>query len=316
MDRIAFGLMRWVSDVYHSRQSAKKISHKINSFQPTLDPAHQPHANDQTEERTMSAQRSAIRRYPVSEKRLAANRANAKRSTGPRTESGRSMVSLNAVRHGLAGRAAVLPHEDLAAHAAFCHQLIAEFAPANAIERTLAEAIANDLWRLNRAGAIENNMLAVGQLEDDPDPDHDPAMQDALASARTYVNHADKFGLLTLYEQRINRIVQKNREELRRLQNERRHARRLQLEQMILEAAAAPPQITGSKETTASNGFVYASEVFADRQSPEARADAAYDAESLPDAAGCHQPGADGARTASASAVSDTRMSDLCQSER
>src|SRR4051812_35862707 len=41
------------------------------------------------------------RRYPLSEKRLAANRANALRSTGPRTRRGKERARLNAVRHGL-----------------------------------------------------------------------------------------------------------------------------------------------------------------------------------------------------------------------
>src|SRR5215213_338507 len=39
--------------------------------------------------------------YRVSEKRLAANRANALRSTGPRTQRGKERARLNAVRHGL-----------------------------------------------------------------------------------------------------------------------------------------------------------------------------------------------------------------------
>lgn len=38
----------------------------------------------------------------ASEKQIAANRANAKRSTGPKTKSGRYASSRNATRHGLA----------------------------------------------------------------------------------------------------------------------------------------------------------------------------------------------------------------------
>jgi hypothetical protein len=39
----------------------------------------------------------------ATEKQIAANRANAKRSTGPKTAAGRSRSSRNAVRHGLSG---------------------------------------------------------------------------------------------------------------------------------------------------------------------------------------------------------------------
>lgn len=176
---------------------------------------------------------------PISEKQLAANRANAKKSTGPRGQAGKQTVSLNAVKHGLAGNTAVLPDEGHAAHQAFCSELIGELAARHRHGTQPRPTIANDLWRLSRAAAIEINMFAPGVIEDDPDPDHDPAMQTALAGARTFINHANKFGLLSLYEQRINRSVHKNLAELRRMQAERQEKR----------VATAP------------NGFVYANDL-------------------------------------------------------
>jgi len=199
---------------------------------------------------------------PISEKQLAANRANAKKSTGPRGEAGKQTVSLNAVRHGLAGNTAVLPEEDRAAHQAFCGELLGELAPATAMELNLAQSIANDLWRLNRAAAIEINMFAVGVIEDDPDPDHDSAMQTALAGARTFINHANKFGLLSLYEQRINRAVHKNMAELRRMQAERQETR--------VATAPWPIPVSDLQTKTAPNGFVYANDLSA--QPPASRA--------------------------------------------
>jgi hypothetical protein len=43
-------------------------------------------------------------RNHVSEKQLAANRRNARKSTGPRTAQGRSVSKLNALRHGILSR--------------------------------------------------------------------------------------------------------------------------------------------------------------------------------------------------------------------
>jgi hypothetical protein len=48
----------------------------------------------------------------ISAKKLAANRANAKKSTGPRTPEGKRRSSKNAVTHGMFCNDTVLPGED------------------------------------------------------------------------------------------------------------------------------------------------------------------------------------------------------------
>ena len=48
--------------------------------------------------------------------RAAVNRANAEKSTGPRTEAGKQRSALNALRHGLTGQTVVLPTEDHSAY--------------------------------------------------------------------------------------------------------------------------------------------------------------------------------------------------------
>ena len=46
---------------------------------------------------------------PISERKLRANRANAKRSTGPKTEAGKAASRRNALKHGIFGCSVDLP---------------------------------------------------------------------------------------------------------------------------------------------------------------------------------------------------------------
>ena len=48
----------------------------------------------------------------ASEAQIKANRENAQKSTGPRTEEGKAVVAQNAVKHGLWARQAVIKEED------------------------------------------------------------------------------------------------------------------------------------------------------------------------------------------------------------
>ena len=49
---------------------------------------------------------------PTSQRRIDANRRNAARSTGARTERGRRISSMNALKHGMASRQDVVPGEE------------------------------------------------------------------------------------------------------------------------------------------------------------------------------------------------------------
>ena len=162
----------------------------------------------------------------ISEKQLEANRRNAQRSTGPRTGEGKERSSRNNLRHGLTGHINILPTEDREAHDAFCNELSDSLKPETPMERQLALSIAEDSWRLNRARAIENNMFALGHEGERRE------LQTALADARTFQTQANQFQLLTIYEQRINRNLQRNLKQLQELQAERRR----QCEQALEEA--------------------------------------------------------------------------------
>ena len=74
---------------------------------------------------------------PPSERRLAANRANAQFSTGPRSDTGKAISSRNAVKTGLTGRTILLPTEDAEAYEIHLLQYVESFAPVGARETEL-----------------------------------------------------------------------------------------------------------------------------------------------------------------------------------
>jgi hypothetical protein len=158
----------------------------------------------------------------VTEAQLKANRENAKRSTGPRTPEGKKRSSLNAFRHGLTGQIVVHTPEDQKAFTKHCDALREDLDPEGAVETDLAQAIAEDRWRLNRARALENTILALGQSEHLPPNGSYSELDAALAQAQAWMDHAHHLNLLTTYENRIRRSVEKNTAELRALQSERK----------------------------------------------------------------------------------------------
>ena len=97
----------------------------------------------------------------ISEKQLAANRRNARRSTGPQTEAGRRAASLNALKHGLAARATLLPGGDPAAYKALLDGFIEEFNPQTASDLIQVRKLADCEWRLRRIVTYETAMLAA-----------------------------------------------------------------------------------------------------------------------------------------------------------
>jgi hypothetical protein len=160
----------------------------------------------------------------MTQSQLAANRANAKLSTGPYTEEGKKRSSLNAFRHGLTGQIVMHTPEDQAAFQKHCDAIRDALAPVGALELDLAQAIAEDKWRLNRARALENAVFTLG-LHEHSDPDAaNPEVDAALAQGHTWLAQAKNLQLLTTYEQRIRRSVEKNMAELRALQAERKAA--------------------------------------------------------------------------------------------
>src|SRR5687767_8779361 len=96
----------------------------------------------------------------ASKRQTTANRANATKSTRPRTEGGKALAKMNAVAHGLRSISAVVPGETADEWEAFRAGVVAALAPVGTLEAELADRIALLSWRLRRVAAYEAGVTA------------------------------------------------------------------------------------------------------------------------------------------------------------
>lgn len=89
----------------------------------------------------------------------AANFENAKHSTGPRTEAGKSASSQNALKHGLTANTVLLPGEDEAAYRKLCQGIFQVWDPAHETEIQLIQHVCDTQWRINRCARLEAAVL-------------------------------------------------------------------------------------------------------------------------------------------------------------
>src|SRR3954469_25069620 len=111
----------------------------------------------------------------ISPARLAANRANSKRSTGPRSPEGKAVSKFNGLVHGMRAESDILPGEDSRELQRRIDVWADELGADTESERYLAEAAAKASWRIDRCRAAEAAALSRRVLKVDEDYD------DALA---------------------------------------------------------------------------------------------------------------------------------------
>jgi hypothetical protein len=88
-----------------------------------------------------------------------ANRRNAQKSTGPKTEEGKRQSRRNAMRHGLCAETVIETVEDVDDYKGFEAAVTADFNAETAVERELVLRLASLLWRIRRATSIETDLI-------------------------------------------------------------------------------------------------------------------------------------------------------------
>ncbi len=98
---------------------------------------------------------------------IAANKLNAQKSSGPKTDEGKKKSCMNRLSHGFASSATVMPGEDPNEFKALVDSLIAEFQPATETEQILVEKMATNSWLSQRAFRLQGYAFAEQRLRDD-----------------------------------------------------------------------------------------------------------------------------------------------------
>jgi len=171
------------------------------------------------------------------QEQINANRQNAQKSTGPKTDEGKAAVSQNAVKHGLFAES-VIEGENEADYEAFHDEMLAELAPVGSVESMLAERVISLWWRLRRAERMQNQVIddMIGRIVtnrparrkrecyyinqgirlNDPRVDLDDLPLGRIANSDwSYCRVLDR---MMLYERRIENSVIKLMKELKRFQ--------------------------------------------------------------------------------------------------
>jgi hypothetical protein len=145
---------------------------------------------------------------------MAANRRNARGSTGPKTAAGRAVARRNALRHGLTAAELVLFDEQAAHLARFRRGLRAALDPADPFEEALAERIVLCAWRLRRVARIEAGLInaAAGGVD----------RRGSAGLAIAFRGAALGLGLASRYEAALDRALRRAHAMLERRQARRR----------------------------------------------------------------------------------------------
>ena len=195
---------------------------------------------------------------------ISANRENAEKSTGPRTDEGKAAVSQNAVKHGLFADATVVNGENQADYDLHRDGFLAEMRPVGVMESMLAERFVSLSWRLRRAERMQNQAIdeMIKGLKPSPlqlhirsttpaflraseEDIHIPEPKFALGrvAKRDWTNHR-VLDRLMMYERRIESSMIRTMKEFKRVQIMRR----------IEQEDAVQKQSAGQSRSAAEHG--------------------------------------------------------------
>ena len=186
-------------------------------------------------------------------KQIEANRANAKKSTGPKTAEGKDASSCNALRHGLLSTRTIVGNEDASEFKALRDGLLADYQPANTQELLLVDRIANAAWRTLRVRQMEQHLADMSIDTWQAKRKHiktRTAKTDTEALTISMVED-DLWRVMQRYDTQIAKDFFRSVETLRRLQNDRLKQERQRPQPQQTTTVAQPNWVPLEKTLTA-----------------------------------------------------------------
>jgi len=179
--------------------------------------------------------------HPISDARLAANRANAQKSTGPASTEGKATSSKNALKTGLTGATVLLPTDDAVIYQAFVESLFEQWSPATDQENRLTQLIADTEWRIHRIAPLEAGIFAVARLEQHDwflAEEPDKKRRELLLTAKIQLLYEKPLRNLALQERRLRSQHKNDTTTLEQLQRDRIEKQK-QAEQALIDERKA-----------------------------------------------------------------------------
>ncbi len=220
---------------------------------------HQPVANNTTDTASEAPATKSI-----SPAQLAANQANAKLSTGPKTEAGRAICSMNAVKTGLTGRTLLIAPEDVDIYKTHLARFTKKFSPVTPEESELVQSIADTQWRRLRIVPLETGIYALGRREfaDSFQDIEDLDARKAMIDVAVFHAYRKDLSNIALQETRLRNQVEVSIAAFKTLQRERLAKAQTELE----DTASAEVETAVAIDA---NGFVFSTPEMGGFESPQ-----------------------------------------------
>jgi flagellar hook-basal body complex protein FliE len=180
----------------------------------------------------------------------AASIANAFKSTGPKTEAGKTASSQNAVVHGLSSRFMVHAWEDADEYAELCAGFQAEFPPTSSVETELLESMIRSCWLARRAVLLQE-FCFKGSLPECIDPKlplylryqttHERAFHKAYATLLKIKAEREKSQMASARQEAVDRLgfVSQKRQEASETRKQQQHEAALRVKDVTIRLQEA-----------------------------------------------------------------------------